>query len=139
MLNDYRYGFTTSHAEEWQVLVQVCQRWQQIIYGSVALGTLDPADSSVNTHPNPIPPRTARGGASLHILVFRFHSKTKRGQIPHRITADSCQFHSRRTTPFRHLYAFFGRVFVSVCLLFFACMFLNDVATMYKNQHVPLE
>ena len=34
MLNDYRYGFTTSHAEEWQVLVQVCQRWQQIIYGS---------------------------------------------------------------------------------------------------------
>ena len=37
--SDNRYTITTStsasrHAEEWQRLVQVCKRWQQIIYGS---------------------------------------------------------------------------------------------------------
>jgi hypothetical protein len=28
------YWYPSSHAREWQRLVQVCQRWQQIIYGS---------------------------------------------------------------------------------------------------------
>ena len=28
------YRYATRHAEEWQGLVQVCQRWKQIIYGS---------------------------------------------------------------------------------------------------------
>jgi hypothetical protein len=28
------YWYPSSHAREWQSLVQVCQRWQQIIYGS---------------------------------------------------------------------------------------------------------
>ena len=36
ILGDYRHTTASAsrHAEEWQRLVQVCRRWQQIIYGS---------------------------------------------------------------------------------------------------------
>ena len=96
-----------------------------------------PTRALARTHP--IPPRALAAAQRLSFysnFVFRIRSKTKRGQIPHRIMADSCQFHSWRMTPFRAPFTVFGRVFVSVCLLFFACMFLNNVSTLYKNQPV---
>ena len=42
-------------------------------------------------------------------------------------------FHSQLHIPYRLCFNVFGHTFVSVCLFPFACMFLNDVAAMYKD------
>ena len=46
-------------------------------------------------------------------------------------------FHSQLHIPYQLRFNLFGRTFVFVCLFPFACMFLNDVATMYKDLQCP--
>ena len=50
-------------------------------------------------------------------LMFRFHYKTKRGQLPHRIVADPCRLHSRRRDSFQ-LVSNFSAAFLCLYLYF---------------------
>ena len=72
-------------------------------------------------------------------LALRIHSQTKRGQTPLHIHGRPLSVHAQWRPLFRLLSKIFSHFFVSICVFFFACMPLKNVATMYKNQPVSLK
>ena len=77
--------------------------------------------------------------STLHFLHSEFIPRPSADKPHFVFMADPFQF-MLSSDPFsRLLFKFFGRFFISICLFFFACMPLNNVATMYKNQPVSLE
>ena len=108
----------------------------------VALGTLDPADSSVSTHPNPIPPRTARGGTSLHFISkprvpIPLQVQARPIPAPHHGRLLSVPFSA--DDPFSISFQSFRPRFCTSMFISLCMYVLNDVATLYKVSPVPLE
>ena len=108
----------------------------------VALGTLDPADSSVSTHPNPIPPRTARGGTSLHFISkprvpIPLQVQARPIPAPHHGRLLSVPFSA--DDPFSISFQSFRPCFCTSMFISLCMYVLNDVATLYKVSPVPLE
>ena len=100
----------------------------------VALGTLDPADSSV-THASDSAAHARGGGARLGLSIpynSCSDSIPKPSVVKSRIASRptlSDQFSA--PTPIQLRFKLFGRVFVFVSLCFFACIPLNNVAILY--------